>query len=92
MDEPDELHRAIAQATHNVLFLVLLDSISAAVLANRRAMLAIPHNPARILSEHAGIVEAIKHHDRIAAQARMDEHLVHAALAWHDAARALDGA
>jgi GntR family transcriptional repressor for pyruvate dehydrogenase complex len=84
-------HRTIAKATHNMLFLVLLDSISAALLENRRAMLSIPHDPTRILDEHSRIVAAIKRHDPIAAQAVMDQHLAHAAKAWHSAGVAHGG-
>lgn len=80
-----EFHRAIAKAAHNKLFLVLLDSISAALLENRRATLAMPHNPARVFAEHQHVIDAIKRQDPAAARAAMDTHLKHVELAWHQA-------
>jgi GntR family transcriptional repressor for pyruvate dehydrogenase complex len=80
-----EFHRAIAKATRNKLFLVLLDSISDALLEIRRATLAIPHSPTKVVDDHQRIFEAIKRQDPIGARTAMELHLENAALAWHNA-------
>jgi GntR family transcriptional repressor for pyruvate dehydrogenase complex len=88
-----EFHRAIAKSTRNKLFLVLLDSISDALLEVRRETLAIPHSPTKVVDDHQRIFEAIRRHDPIGARTAMDAHLENAALAWHTAGSAQrDGA
>jgi GntR family transcriptional repressor for pyruvate dehydrogenase complex len=80
-----EFHRTIAKSTRNKLFLVLLDSISGALLENRRATLAIPHESAQVVGEHERVLAAIKRHDPTGARGAMGEHLENSALAWYAA-------
>jgi DNA-binding FadR family transcriptional regulator len=71
-----EFHRAIAAATHNELFPLLLDSIAEALVAVRREALAAgPKEPERTLKEHRRIRKAVAAHDRDAAEGAMREHL-----------------
>jgi GntR family transcriptional regulator, transcriptional repressor for pyruvate dehydrogenase complex len=77
-----DFHRAIARSAQNELYLVLLDSISGVLLENRRATLAIPHNPGKVIAEHKRILEAIKRHDPREAREAMEVHLAHVEEAW----------
>jgi GntR family transcriptional regulator, transcriptional repressor for pyruvate dehydrogenase complex len=76
-------HRAIAKAGRNELFLVLLDSISGALLENRRETLSLEHRHAKVYDEHRAIVEAIKARDPDRARQAMECHLDGAAESWH---------
>jgi GntR family transcriptional repressor for pyruvate dehydrogenase complex len=84
-----DFHRAIAKCAGNELFLVLLDSISGALLANRRATLALEHSHAKVLSEHRNIVDGIAAGDPVAARAAMELHLAGVAEAWRAQQRAV---
>jgi GntR family transcriptional repressor for pyruvate dehydrogenase complex len=86
-----DFHRAIAKSARNELYLVLLDSISGALLENRRATLALEHSHAKVLDEHRAVVAAIKAHDPEAARRAMETHLAGVAEAWQ-AAPGTDGA
>jgi GntR family transcriptional repressor for pyruvate dehydrogenase complex len=77
-----DFHRGIALAAHNELYVVLLDSIGGVLLDVRRATLAIPHNPVRVLEEHRRILAGIEKHDPAQARRAMEEHLANAAKAW----------
>src|SRR5438552_1498017 len=57
-----EFHRVIARATHNDLFLMLMDSIGTSLIDIRRENLASGATP-QTLGEHQRILEAIETHD-----------------------------
>lgn len=77
-----EFHRTIARSTRNELYQVLLDTIASSLLDQRRAILATPHSPSKVLDEHRQILEAIKEQDPPGARTAMEQHLANAAAAW----------
>jgi GntR family transcriptional repressor for pyruvate dehydrogenase complex len=77
-----EFHRLLAQATHNGLFVVLLDSIGDILLDIRRATMGIPDRPVRGLEFHRKILDRIAAHDRKGARKAMKAHLEDSEAAW----------
>jgi GntR family transcriptional repressor for pyruvate dehydrogenase complex len=75
-------HRAIAAATHNPLFVVMLDSIEPALLEIRRKTLGTPGRPARALKAHALILDRIAAKDPEGAEGAMIEHLADSRTVW----------
>lgn len=75
-------HRAIAEATDNELFLVLVDSISDVLLEIRQATLKRRTRVKAALEQHGRIVEALERRDVEGAVAAMRDHLIdsHAAF------------
>lgn len=86
-----EFHRMVAQATHNELFLMMLDSMNDPLLAIRRVTLTLPGRPARASAAHEQILRGIEAHDVEAARAAMHEHLVESKLVLETAPRSPDG-
>jgi GntR family transcriptional repressor for pyruvate dehydrogenase complex len=88
-----EFHRAIARATHNELFLLLMDSIGSSLIDIRRENLGSGSAP-MTLSQHEAILELIAAHDPEAARTAMQAHLDGVASFWrehpHDPAAARD--
>jgi GntR family transcriptional regulator, transcriptional repressor for pyruvate dehydrogenase complex len=78
-----EFHRAIARATHNELFLLLMDSIGSSLIDIRRENLGSGSAP-MTLSQHQGILEAIAAHDPDAARTAMRIHLEGVAAFWRE--------
>ena len=76
-----EFHRVIARATHNDLYLLLMDSIGSALIDIRRANLASGSTPVT-LDQHEAILEAIAAHDPAAAREAMRAHLEGVAQWW----------
>lgn len=68
-------HRAIAEATGNELFLVLVDSLGEVMLDIRRATLGSSQRAATTLKQHRAVADAIEMADREAAVDAMTEHL-----------------
>jgi GntR family transcriptional repressor for pyruvate dehydrogenase complex len=77
-----EFHRLLAQATHNGLFVVMLDSIGDILLDVRRATMGIPDRPARGLKFHRQILDRVAAHDRNGARKAMRAHLDDSEAAW----------
>jgi GntR family transcriptional repressor for pyruvate dehydrogenase complex len=75
-----EFHRAIARATQNELFLILMDAIGEALLEVRRANLEV--NGKQTIQQHRRILEAIVARDVDGALGAMSDHLVHAEETW----------
>jgi len=76
----ERLHRLIAQATHNVLLLTLYDTLRAQMKStlDRRIEQVFGAEPGPkddTDSEHLRIVDAIRDHDPVAAEANMNRHL-----------------
>jgi GntR family transcriptional repressor for pyruvate dehydrogenase complex len=76
-----EFHRVIARATHNELYLVLLDSIGGSQIDIRRANLASGSAPAT-LEQHAQVLDRIAAHDPEGAREAMAEHLDGVSAWW----------
>jgi GntR family transcriptional regulator, transcriptional repressor for pyruvate dehydrogenase complex len=81
-----EFHRQIARATHNELYLVLMDSIGNALIDIRRENLGSGSTP-MTLEQHARVLEAIESHDARGARAGMEAHLDGVAVFWREHAR-----
>lgn len=68
-------HAALARATQNPLFAIVLDSISEIMLEVRRLGFTLSGAPQKILEEHVRILESVKRGDVAAAREAMSEHL-----------------
>lgn len=68
-------HAALARATQNPLFAILLDSISEIMLEVRRLGFTLSGAPQKILEEHERILQSVKSSDVEASQTAMSEHL-----------------
>jgi len=68
-------HRAVAQATGNALFVVLIDSIGDVMFHMRRMTLNDPARGKFANEAHRAIAQAIAEHDSVAARRAMEEHL-----------------
>jgi len=89
-----EFHRLIASATHNELFLLLLDSIGSSLIDIRRSNLGSGSTP-MTLKQHQAILERIAERDPEGARAAMNTHLEGVASFWRahlDGAAAAEGA
>ncbi len=73
-----DFHAALARATHNELFSLLLDSIADIMLKVRQLGFCVPDMPARALKYHTAIFEQIKSGDPEKARQAMHEHLIEA--------------
>jgi GntR family transcriptional repressor for pyruvate dehydrogenase complex len=80
--EDVEFHRAIARATHNDLFLLMLDSIGDVLLAIRRATLGAPGRLPLGVAFHRRILHRVEAHDVTGTERAMREHLLDADIAW----------
>ena len=81
-----EFHRAIGSATHNELYVVLLDAMGVALLEVRRANLGTPRADALTISHHRSILEAIQAGSANAASEAMQLHLEDVARLWREVA------
>jgi len=77
-----EFHRVIARATHNDLFLLLMDSIGSSLIDIRRENLASEAGPAATLAQHESVLERIAAHDASGARKAMAAHLDGVAELW----------
>jgi len=77
-----EFHRAVAVASHNPLFLLVLDSIEPVLLRVRRRTLGVPGRPERAVDAHGKVLDRIRHRDPAGAEAAMYEHLEESRRAW----------
>jgi GntR family transcriptional regulator, transcriptional repressor for pyruvate dehydrogenase complex len=78
-----EFHRLLALATHNELYLVLMDSIGASLIDIRRANLGAGSTP-ETLAQHDAVLDAIAQHDASAARSAMAGHLEGVATWWRE--------
>lgn len=86
LDEPEiyirsdvEFHAALARATHNELFVIILDSLVEVMIEVRLLCLRIPGLTRIALEHHDRLFEAVKASDSDAAKAAMDAHMDQAA-------------
>lgn len=75
-------HRAIAGATNNELYLVLVDSLGDVLLHIRRATLGDPDRVDATVAEHRRIIDAIEDGDPESAVAAMHDHLIDSSIAY----------
>lgn len=68
-------HAAIAAATHNPLYPVLLGSIADMLMEVRRTGVRLPDTPQKAYNFHTAIFERIKLRDRQGARKAMQDHL-----------------
>ncbi len=80
-----EFHRVIARATHNDLYLVLMDSIGRSHLDIRRANLGGGHSGPATVKQHRAILAAIRDRDPVKARSAMTAHLQQVARIWRRA-------
>jgi GntR family transcriptional regulator, transcriptional repressor for pyruvate dehydrogenase complex len=80
-----EFHRAVARATHNELFVVMLDSIGDILLEIRRVTLGVPDRFQDGVDFHRRILDRVAAHDVDGAAQAMREHLEDADAAWRTA-------
>ncbi len=71
-------HTALAAATHNELFVLLMDSLGGVLLPLRRLGYSTPGNPERALRYHRSILDAVAQRSRSAARDAMRAHLTEA--------------
>lgn len=77
-----DFHRAIAEATHNPLYLIMLDSIGDIMLEIRRATIGLPGRVMEALDAHRLILARIRAHDTLGAGEAMREHLEDTWSVW----------
>jgi GntR family transcriptional repressor for pyruvate dehydrogenase complex len=78
-----EFHRAIARATQNDLYLLLLDSIGSALIDIRRENLGSGSTP-MTLGQHGAVLDRITARDPAGARAAMAAHLQGVANWWRE--------
>lgn len=69
-------HAALARATHNELFPLLLDSMADVMIKVRELGFTVPGMPTRALKHHRAIYEQVKAGDPERARQAMREHLI----------------
>lgn len=79
-----EFHREIAKATHNELYLVMLDAIGDALVEIRRQNLTQPAATEVTLAHHRRILDAIAAGASRKAREAMREHLDHVEALWRE--------
>ena len=87
----EAFHRLIAQATHNPLYVTLLESIAAAMLPIRERSLAVGGRATTAFEQHADILAGLKLGDAAAATAAMRVHLEDSRQYYPDPADRQDG-
>jgi DNA-binding FadR family transcriptional regulator len=71
----DEFHAAVAKASHNAIYITVLDAVSGLIANARRLSTNVPWASQRAGVEHQRLYEAIQAHDPKAAAAIMGTHL-----------------
>jgi len=72
----NDFHRALAQGTHNVLILRLVDSIVDLLSEQRKQIFAVEGGPQRGQFHHKRLLDAVLHHNPEAARQAMQAHLL----------------
>ena len=73
--EDVEFHKSIARASHNVIYVTVLEVVNDKLVAARRETQRSSGVLARASKEHLAIFEAIKAHDIAAARTAMETHI-----------------
>jgi GntR family transcriptional repressor for pyruvate dehydrogenase complex len=77
-----EFHRSLARATHNELFIVMLDSIGDVMLQVRQQTMGMPRDAELGLEAHRRIAAKVAEHDEASAVAAMRRHLEESLQTW----------
>jgi GntR family transcriptional repressor for pyruvate dehydrogenase complex len=78
----DEFHRCMARATHNPLYLVMLDAIGEPIETVRNGTLSLPGRPCTTIDAHRRIVDRVAAQDPDGAREAMRVHLADSRRAW----------
>ncbi|MGH2945550.1 MAG: FadR/GntR family transcriptional regulator [Solirubrobacteraceae bacterium] len=78
-----EFHRALAEATHNELYLIMLDSMRELLLEARRATMGVPGRIEKGARAHRGILSRVAAGDAEGAREAMRHHLRDSRRAWN---------
>lgn len=84
-------HMALANASQNILFTIMLDSVNGIMVGVRRLGASLPQTPVRALAHHKAILDRVQAQDVVGARAAMQSHLAEAqatqteALSQHEA-------
>jgi GntR family transcriptional repressor for pyruvate dehydrogenase complex len=70
-----EFHQLLAAATHNPLYVTLLESINAVLAPYRLGSLRRPGRAAIAVDQHQGVLDALRTQDPAVARAAMERHL-----------------
>jgi GntR family transcriptional repressor for pyruvate dehydrogenase complex len=84
-------HAALAAATHNALFSVLLESIMHVMIEVRIVGLRVPGTPARALAYHRDVFRCVQQGDRVGAREAMNRHMDEAATTMAEALKLEQG-
>jgi GntR family transcriptional repressor for pyruvate dehydrogenase complex len=68
-------HLAIAEATHNRIFLLLLNPIIDLLQKSRRMIVVVPEGPARAMEHHRQVTESIRRKAKVQARQAMSQHM-----------------
>jgi GntR family transcriptional repressor for pyruvate dehydrogenase complex len=68
-------HLAIAEATHNKMFLLLLNPIIDMLQESRRMIVTVPGGPIRALEHHHQVVDGIRRKEKAKAREAMSQHM-----------------
>jgi GntR family transcriptional repressor for pyruvate dehydrogenase complex len=79
-----EFHRQLSKATHNELFLVLLDAIADPLLAVRQSTFLRPGRMDAAYAQHRAILDRVAGRDGAGARVAMREHLDDVEQAWEE--------
>jgi GntR family transcriptional repressor for pyruvate dehydrogenase complex len=77
-----EFHRCVARATHNPLYLMVLDAIGEPIMTVREATLSLAGRPATAVDAHQRILDRVAGQDPDGAREAMRAHLVDSRRAW----------
>jgi GntR family transcriptional repressor for pyruvate dehydrogenase complex len=83
-----EFHRRVARATHNPLYVMMLDAIGEPIMTVRQGTLSLPGRPAAAIDAHRRILDHVAGHDAAGAREAMRAHLADARRAWNEFAGA----
>lgn len=75
-------HRQLAVATHNPLYVVVLDSLHGVLIEARRGAVLSPSRARHAAEFHQGILDAVLRRDCEAAEKAMERHLDDVAAHW----------
>lgn len=68
-------HQVLAASTHNIMFVVLLDSVGEILMEIRQRSLQVPGRKEQAITEHGQVLEAVTRRDVAAAHSAMEDHL-----------------
>lgn len=77
-----QFHRMLAEASHNELYVVVLDAIGEILLEIRRSIQRLPGRPQAAVRAHRKILKGLVAHDSEQARSAMAEHLDESLHAW----------